>query len=120
MRYFLSKATPPFDRVLLVESGSRRLFEDMLSGFYDAHPHARTDLVTCYAGLPDNYRVERGRVYRVTDYPDSKGRKTLYANLAANRYNVIVIICANEPIMTKWKWVLAARLPAKVLVLNEN
>ena len=30
------------------------------------------------------------------------------------------MICSNEPIMTKWKWVLAARLPAKVFILNEN
>ena len=92
----------------------------MLSGFYDAHPEVRADLITCYAGLPHNYRADRGRVYRVTDYPDSKGRKTLYADLAANRYNVMVVICSAEPIMTKWKWMLAARLAAKILVLNEN
>lgn len=120
MRYFLSKAMPPFDRVLLVESGSRLLFEDMLSGLYDAHPNLHADLVTCYAGLPEHFRTDRGRVYRVADYPDSKTRKGLYAALASNRYNVIVIICAAQPIMTKWKWMLALRLPAKLLVLNEN
>lgn len=120
MRYFLSKTMPPFERVLLVESGSRQLFEDMLSGFYDWHADMRADLVTCYAGLPEHYRAERGRVYRVGDYPDSKARKGLYKELASNRYDVIVIICAAQPIMTKWKWVFAVRLPAKLLVLNEN
>jgi hypothetical protein len=30
------------------------------------------------------------------------------------------MICSAEPIMTKWKWVLAARLPGKVFVVNEN
>jgi len=55
---------PPFDRVLLVESGSR-LFEDMLSGLYDTHPNLHADLVTCYAGLPEHFRTDRGRVYRV-------------------------------------------------------
>ena len=120
MRYFLSKAMPPFDRVLLVESGSRLLFEDMLSGLYEKHPNLQADLVTCYAGLPEHFRSERGRAYRVADYPDSNTRKGLYAELSSNRYNVIVIICAAQPIMTKWKWMLALRIPAKLLVLNEN
>jgi hypothetical protein len=30
------------------------------------------------------------------------------------------MICSGEPIMTKWKWALAVRLPVKVLVVNEN
>ena len=30
------------------------------------------------------------------------------------------MICAAEPIMTKWKWWLAARLPSKIFVINEN
>jgi hypothetical protein len=30
------------------------------------------------------------------------------------------IVCSAEPIMTKWKWALAARLPAKIFVINEN
>jgi hypothetical protein len=120
MRHFLSNAMPPFDRVLLVESGSRVLFEDMLSGLYDVHANMHADLVTCYAGLPKHFQSDRGRVYRVVDYRDSKSRQGLYAELASNRYDVIVIICAAEPIMTKWKWMLALRLPAKLLVLNEN
>ena len=36
------------------------------------------------------------------------------------RYNIVGIICSAEPIMTKWKWMLAARLPGKVFVVNEN
>jgi hypothetical protein len=120
MRYFLSKATPPFDRVLLVESGSRALLEEMLSGLYDTHRNLHADLVTCYGGLPEHFRADRGRAYRVADYPDSKARKRLYAELTSNRYNVVVIICAAQPIMTKWKSMLALRLPVKLLVLNEN
>ncbi len=30
------------------------------------------------------------------------------------------IICSGEPIMTKWKWALAARVPAKVFIINDN
>src|SRR5258708_38386698 len=77
-------------------------------------------LLTCYGGVPDNFQTGRGEVYRVTDYPDSNSRKKLYAELSASRYPIIGIVCSAEPIMTKWKWMLAARLPAKVFILNEN
>jgi len=30
------------------------------------------------------------------------------------------MICSAEPVMTKWKWWLAARMPAKFFILNEN
>jgi hypothetical protein len=120
MRFFLSKRLPPFDRVLLVESGSRQLFEDLLRGLYDVHPNMRGDLVTCYAGVPEHYQTDRGNVYRVNEYRDSGARRAFYSELAANQYDVMVIICAAQPIMTKWKWMLAARLRTKVLILNEN
>jgi hypothetical protein len=80
----------------------------------------KADLITCYAGLPQNFLPERGAVYRVTDYPNSRARKKLYSLLAANGYAVVGIICSADPIMAKWKWVLAARLPGKVFILNEN
>jgi hypothetical protein len=120
VRYFLSKALPPFARVLLVESGSRQLYENLLGNLYDFYPEMKADLVTCYAGAPENFRAERGSVYRVTDYPDGQSRKRLYQELARNHYTVVGIICSAESIMTKWKWMLAARLPGKVFVLNEN
>jgi hypothetical protein len=120
MRYFLSKRVPPFQRILLIESGSRDLLEDLLRGLYDVHPGMTADLLTCYAGQPKHFRSDRGRVYRVTDYHDPASRRSFYAELAANRYNIAGMICSAEPIMTKWKWMLAARLPAKVFILNEN
>lgn len=120
MRLFLSKRVPDFARVLLVESGSRHLFETFLGGLYDAHPGVRADLVTCYAGPPQGFREECGQVFNVNDYRESAARRKLAATLSAKTYSVLVIICSGEPILTKWKWVLAARVPAKILVLNEN
>jgi hypothetical protein len=120
MRYFVSNQVPPFSRVLLVESGSRQLLEDLLDGLYDVYPEMNADIVTCFAGTPQKFRPERGTIYRVGDYPGSAGRGRLYHELAAVRYNVTGIVCSAEPIMTKWKWMLAARLPAKVFILNEN
>jgi hypothetical protein len=120
LRYFLSQLIPPFDRTLLVESGSRHLIEDLLPGIYSSHPHAEVDLVTCYAGLPKTFRPERGRVWRVTDYPAGAARSSFYRELAARRHTVCGIVCAGEPIMTKWKWMLALRSRGKLFILNEN
>jgi hypothetical protein len=120
MRWFFSKSVPPFSRVLLVESGNRELFEELLTKLYDIHPKMIADLVTCYAGEPEGFRQDRGRVYRVTDYRDWASRKKFFAELRGNRYSITGIICSGEPIMTNWKWMLAFRLPSKVFVLNEN
>ncbi len=120
MRHFFTRSIPAFSRVLLVESGSRDLFEKLLPILYQNHPGMTCDLVTCYAGAPKSFREDQGAVYHVTDYPAGPARQRFYRELAANRYNNTGIICSAEPIMTKWKWMLAARLPAKVFVVNEN
>jgi len=106
--------------VLLVESGSRELFEKLLPIFYRNYPEMTCDLVTCYGSVPKTFRPEQGVVYRVNDYPDSRSRQRLYGDLGNNSYAIVGIICSAEPIMTKWKWSLAARLPGKVFVVNEN
>ena len=80
----------------------------------------RVDLVTCYPGLPQGFHPENTTVYRVTDYRDRAAQRQMLRLLVANRYSILGIICSEEPILTRWKWVLVARLPAKVFVLNEN
>jgi len=105
----------------MIESGSRHLAEDLLPGLYEIHgPNMRLDLVTCFAGVPKSFRSDYGQVYRVTDYAGRAGRAQLYRLLDLNRYDICGMICSGEPIMTKWKWALAARFPAKVFILNEN
>ena len=117
MRYFLRRRQPEVSRILLVESGSRRLIEHVLPGLRRTYGESvPIDLVTCYAGAPAGIHA----VYRVADHRGRDGRRKLYRTLQANRYPIMGIVCSAEPIMTKWKWVLAARLPAKVLVINEN
>jgi hypothetical protein len=120
MRYFFRRAIPPFTRILLVESGSRELLESLLPKLYQNNPGMTCDLVTCYAGAPSTFRASQGAVYHVTDYPAGPARQEFYRQLAANRYNILGAICSAEPIMTKWKWMLGARLPAKIFVVNEN
>jgi hypothetical protein len=118
LRHFFSRGNPPFTKVLLIESGSRRLFDDLIVGLRETYGEdLQIDLVTCYAGVPQGFR---GKAFRVTDYQGSAARKRLYDELIAENYPIAGVICSAEPIMTKWKWALAAKLPAKIFVLNEN
>ena len=117
MRYFFSRYIPPFTRVLLVESGSRGVFDRLIPHLNEIYGEAmELDLVTCHENTPLGFR---GRVYRVQDYSGPAARGRLYKELTAREYTVVGILCSDEPIMTKWKWVLAARLPAKIFVINE-
>lgn len=121
MRYLLTHRAPPVRKVVLVESGSRHLIENLLRNLYKSYGAAvEVDLVTCYVGLPETYEPSRGQVYRVGEYPGGEGRQRLYEALAAREHDLMGIVCSAEPIMTKWKWMLAARTGAKLFVLNEN
>jgi hypothetical protein len=120
IRRFLFRRLPPFDRVLLVESGSRELLERFLPWLYGAHPSARVDLVTCYAGVPSAFRSDGGEVFRTYEHVGGGARRRLYEVLQERHYNIICIICSDEPVMTKWKWALTWNVPAKLLILNEN
>jgi hypothetical protein len=114
LRFFFRRHIPHFHRVLLVESGSRHLLERFLAQQCQG---ATVDLITCYSGAPTGFT---GPTFRVQDYPTGESKQKLLAELVANRYDVIGIICSGEPIMTKWKWWLGFRVPAKLFLLNEN
>jgi len=118
VKYFFSKRGPVLNRIVLVESGPRELIEKLLPYLY---PHCPAiDVVTCYGGAPPGFDVNRGTVYQVADFQGKEGRARLYAELRARGYAGIGIICADLPIMTKWKWALTAQIPAKLFVVNEN
>jgi hypothetical protein len=115
---FFTRWVPSFDRVLLVESGSRHLIEALIPTLRKTvGDQVEFDLVTCYAGTPEGFD---GKVFRISDYNGSAGRARLLKDLAERNHSIIGIVCAAEPIMTKWKWMLAARVPAKLFILNEN
>src|SRR3712207_395542 len=104
--------------MLMVESGPRELLENLLPNLY---PHWRhIDLITCYGGAPSSFQQDRGDVFHVADHQGKQARARLYAELRARKYGGIGIICADLPIMTKWKWALALQVPAKLFVVNEN
>jgi hypothetical protein len=120
VRYLFTGRQPEVRAILLVESGSRGILERMLPPLRQSWGKgARIDLVTCFATLPQGFPPET-RLYRVADYRGAEGRGKLYRELAANAYSHAGIVCSAEPLMTKWKWMLAFRLPAKIFMINEN
>jgi uncharacterized Fe-S cluster-containing radical SAM superfamily protein len=120
MRYFLSRRIPHADAILLIESGSRHLLETVVPGLRQTWGEdVAIDLVTCYARLPQGF-PENTRVYRTSDFRGREGRGKLYRQLAKNRYALVGMICSGEPILMKWKWAIALRIPAKVFLINEN
>jgi hypothetical protein len=120
MRYVLSGAWPSGTRILLVESGSRSLLEGTLPPMREAWaaPY-RFDLVTCYGGIPAGL-PEDTDVFRVQDFGTPELREDLIRKLRARDYAYVGLICSAEPIMTKWKWLVALKVPAKVFIINEN
>jgi hypothetical protein len=119
VRLVFSQRVPHFTRLLLVESGSRVLLDNLVPGLRELYPKLEIDLVTCFQGEPAGF-PSTGQVWRVYEYPDKASRARLLAELKARHYPMVGIICSGEPIMTKWKWWLAARMAAKLFVLNEN
>jgi hypothetical protein len=118
LRHFFRRDIPALTRILLVESGSRHLFDTLIPKLFQIYGEGTSvDLVTCFAGVPEGFH---GTVYRVTDYTDPASRAQLLSTLKSRDYAALGIICAAEPIMTKWKWWLAAKIPAKLFVVNEN
>jgi hypothetical protein len=118
LRRFYRKRIPDLTNIVIVESGPRELLETMLPFLYQQCP--RIDLVTCYGGAPSTFRGDSGLVFQIGAYSGPEGRARLVAELTSRGHAAIGIICAALPIMTKWKWMLAARVPAKLFVINEN
>ena len=120
MRLFFRSAGVAMDRVLFVESGSRALAERFLTHLYNTHPAERVDVLTCYAGPPSSFDPSRGSVISIHSAGAFGGRRQLITALTRNGYRVVSILCSGEPIMARWKWLVALRVPAKLLVVNEN
>ena len=115
----------PLTGVLLIESGSRSLIEGLVPHLRATWAHdVPIDLLTCYGGVPaglgSESAVHRTTVYRTTDYTTPEKRNELLRQLRARNYSMVGMICSAEPIMTKWKWMIALRLPVKVFIINEN
>ncbi len=121
MRYFFARRLPPMTRMLVVESGSRHILEQGIPRFRAIFGDGvQMDLLTCLPGLPRVLDPATTRVFQVTQCRNGADRRRLLAQLRAEHYPLLAIICSDEPVMTPWKLAAAALAPAKVLVFNEN
>jgi len=111
----------PIDKLLVVESGSRAVLEGGLPKFRALFGDPkRVDLVTCLPGLPQTLDPATTQVFSVTGARTAGERWRLVRELRREGYNVVGIICSDEPVMTPWKIAVALAVPGKVLVFNEN
>jgi hypothetical protein len=121
MRYFFARRPPPFTRMLVVESGSRRILEEGIPRFRAIFGDGiQMDLLTCLPGLPRVLDPSTSRVFRVTQCRNGADRRRLLAEVRSRRYPLLAMICSDEPVMTPWKLAAALVAPAKVLIFNEN
>ena len=121
MRHFWDVRTfPERSRILLVESGSRELLEKAIPTirtFWDARTPP-IDIFTCFGGVPEGIGDD-GHIYRVADYPGPE-RKKLLRELKGRGYAVMGIVCSEEAILARWKFLITLSVPAKVLIINES
>lgn len=122
MKRFLSRQSPDPQRILVIESGSRSILENWLRRLTPHYGKARIDILTCYEGLSLDYipQGESGSLYSTSKYTNSGSRNGLVNELKSNQYDMVGIICSDESIMTRWKWFLIWKIPAKVFIINEN
>ena len=121
MRYVLSGRLPEASSILLVESGSRGILEKVIAGLRRSWgADVPIDLVSCFANLPLGLDARTTRIFRVSDYRGRQARAQLYRELRARNYTMMGIVCSDEPLMLKWKWALALRVPVKIFIINEN
>jgi hypothetical protein len=120
MRRFLVRAQPSFERILLIESGPRESGEKALNFLYGVKNAAQIDLLTCFSTPPDSFDAARGRVYSVHDREVVENRSRFIAKLAKNPYTLVAVLCTGSPILQRWKWAIAVRTSARLVLMNEE
>jgi hypothetical protein len=117
---FCSRWSPKLDRVLVIESGARAASERFLARLYVQEPARKVDLLTCYASPPAAFDAARGEVFYTQKARGSRARMELMRTFRDAEYSAICMLCTGDDIMTKWKWAMVLRLPAKVMIVNES
>jgi hypothetical protein len=120
MHRFLARAQPSFERILLVESAPRKVMEETLRYLYLTKDPVQLDVLTCYDSPPDSFDFDRGVVYSVNDPEARENRGKFIRGLLAPSYTILGVMCTGTPILQKWKWVLAFRTSARLVVVNEE
>ena len=118
VRWILNKSVPPIRRMLLVESGPRTDTEQLIGDLRSTIcGDAPIDLFTCLPddpiGLGTGYRA-----WRTFEADNHSARWKMLLGLRQERHTAAAIVCSNSPLLAGWKIVLAALLPAKILLID--
>jgi hypothetical protein len=117
MKDFFRGAVPQPRSILAIESGSPHILRRALGGIRQMFPEAQLHLCTCW---PDPAPDGVSTLFRVADYPSQRDKIRLLLTFRRSRYDVLVILCSQEPIMYAWKMMVLLLVPAKTLIVNEN
>lgn len=119
MRGLFSKAYPSFDRVLLVESGTREITEKVLHRFYEIENIGRLDVLTCYSGVPRSFDTARGVIYSIhTEAAQSHLR--FIRTVLATPYTAVAILSTDSGVLARWKWAVALLTKANVVMIHQE
>jgi hypothetical protein len=116
MKGFFRDNIPPARDLLLLESGSPEIFRRAFANIRRAFPHARLHLCTCWPDPPPGC----SDVFQVSEYPSWRDKLRLLLSFRKSRWDILVILCSQEPIMYAWKMAALLLVPAKTLIINEN
>ena len=117
MKDFFGKRFPSSGDVLIVESGSPQITDRARAGLRRAFPHSPLHLATCW---PDRSAQDFAQVYSVGDYAGRTEKLGLLRKLRKHGFSVLAVLCTGEPIMSLWRTLALAVVPAKVIIINEN
>lgn len=117
---FVSRWTPKFDRLLVVESGRRPAAERFLHSLYTVENSQHVDVLTCYGSAPSAFDSTKGRLFKTQEAVTRSSRRQIFDAWKQANYSAVCVLCTGDDIMTRWKWAIALRLPVKVLLVNES
>ncbi len=120
MHRLLARAQPSFHAILLIESGPRKVTEQILRYLYTEKCAAQIDVLTCFEGPPENFDTARGTLYSVNEPEVRAQRRAFISKLARKPYTIVALLCTGSPILQRWKWILAIRSGARLIVVNEE
>ena len=118
VRWILRKGVPPIRRLLLVESGPRKDTEQLIRTLRSTIcGDAPIDLFTCLPDDPIGLGADY-RAWRSFEAGNHSERWKMLLGLRQERHTAAAIVCSNSPLLAGWKIVLAALLPAKILLID--
>lgn len=106
-------------RILLIESAPREAAEQALLNMYRKPETQLVDVLSCYSEPPKGFDAHRGSAYFVHSNEAVSNRWGFIRSLSAAPYDTIAMVSAGSSVMRNWKWAIALRSSARLLLIDE-